>query len=170
MPQGGVIEKGVCDFRGGPALPAAVPGRLAGQLRIALAAGRPTGAGGAPTTGDGYPRRMVRGRQRPDDHRSLCRPARGPARHHPADPLLRLFTQNPVAAQRAAWQLVCRRVALAADWSLFRRPPDSLLPAVGQRRAVDSAYLWRPRPGPRERSSLSGKRADPPSAADRRRL
>lgn len=119
MPQGGVIEKGVCDFRGGPALPAAVPGRLAGQLRIALAADRSAGAVGAPTTGDGYPRRMVRGRQRPDDHRSLCRPARGPARHHPADPLFWLFAQNPVAAQRTAWQLVCRRVALAADWPSF---------------------------------------------------
>lgn len=34
MPQRGVIEKGVCDLRGGPALPAAAPGRLAAQLWI----------------------------------------------------------------------------------------------------------------------------------------
>lgn len=133
MPQGGVIEKGVCDLRSGPALPAAVPGRLAAQLWITLAAGRPTGAGGDAPGGHRYSGPVVRGRQRPDDHRSLRRPAYRPARHHPADPLLWLFAKNLVAAQRTAGNVVCRGAALDAAGPLFCRPSDYLLSASGQR-------------------------------------
>ncbi len=99
---------------------------------------------------------------------SLCRPARRPARHHPADPLLWLFAKNLVAAQRAAGHVVCRGAALAAAGPHFRRPSDHLLPAAGQRWPVDAAHLWRSRRRPRKRSALSGKGADtapPPTAA-----
>ncbi len=170
LPQGGVIEKGVCDLRGGPALPAAVPGRLAAQLWIILAAGRPTGARRRRARWALIFRSSRTRHQRPDDPRSLRRPAHRPARHHPADPLLWLFAKNLVAAQRTAGNVVCRGAALAAAGPLFCRPSDYLLPASGQRCPLGTAHLWRPRRRPRERPALPRKRADPPPAADRRRL
>ena len=42
--------------------------------------------------------------------------------------------------------------------------------ASGQRCPLGTAHLWRPRRRPRERPALPRKRADPPPAADRRRL
>ncbi len=88
----------------------------------------------------------------------VCRPARRPARHHPADPPW-LFAKTGGCAAN------CRErglpgAALAAAGPLCR-PSDYLLPASGQRCPSGTAHLG-DRDGARERPALPRKRADPP--------